>query len=66
MIHHSDIHKIFIWQGRGATTSNYKHHLLVEQKLLHFVNVFHQYVMDQVNNNSFFLEPCLEVNHLQN
>ncbi|KAG6484442.1 hypothetical protein ZIOFF_052958 [Zingiber officinale] len=38
----------WMWKGRGATTSNYKHHLLVEQKLLHFVNAFHQYVMDQV------------------
>ena len=35
-------------QGRGTVTNNRKHHWLVEQKLLHFVDAFHQYVMDRV------------------
>lgn len=36
------------FQGRGAVTNSCKHHWLVEQKLLHFVDAFHQYVMDRV------------------
>lgn len=32
-------------------THNQKRQLLVEQKLLHFVDAFHQYVMDRVNQN---------------
>jgi hypothetical protein len=28
---------------------NFKQHLIVEQKLLHFVDAFHQYVMDRVS-----------------
>uniref|UniRef100_A0A0R0K7D8 Gamma-tubulin complex component n=2 Tax=Glycine subgen. Soja TaxID=1462606 RepID=A0A0R0K7D8_SOYBN len=34
-------------QGKGSATNNRKHHWLVEQKLLHFVDAFHQYVMDR-------------------
>ncbi|KAL5725403.1 hypothetical protein ACHQM5_008550 [Ranunculus cassubicifolius] len=46
-----------MWKGRGTSTSNHKHHWLVEQKLLHFVDAFHQYVMDRVFHNSW-LELC--------
>ncbi|KAG2663791.1 hypothetical protein I3760_16G049400 [Carya illinoinensis] len=35
-------------QSRGTAESNRKRHWLVEQKLLHFVDAFHQYVMDRV------------------
>jgi hypothetical protein len=35
-------------QGRGTVANSRKHHWLVEQKLLHFVDAFHQYVMDRV------------------
>ena len=37
-----------LFQGRGNATNSRKHHWLVEQKLLHFVDAFHQYVMDRV------------------
>ncbi|KAH1252432.1 Spindle pole body component 97 [Glycine max] len=38
----------WMWKGKGSATNNRKHHWLVEQKLLHFVDAFHQYVMDRV------------------
>ncbi|KAK2992321.1 hypothetical protein RJ640_020314, partial [Escallonia rubra] len=38
----------WMWKDRGTATVNRKHHWLVEQKLLHFVDAFHQYVMDRV------------------
>ncbi|XP_043689924.1 gamma-tubulin complex component 5-like isoform X2 [Telopea speciosissima] len=38
----------WMWKGRSTATVNHKHHWLVEQKLLHFVDAFHQYVMDRV------------------
>ncbi|KAK9911034.1 hypothetical protein M0R45_034960 [Rubus argutus] len=41
------------YQGRGCPANNYKHHWLVEQKLLHFVDAFHQYVMDRVYHNAW-------------
>ncbi|KAJ0982388.1 hypothetical protein J5N97_010643 [Dioscorea zingiberensis] len=47
----------WMWKGRGGITHNYKHHLLVEQKLLHFVDAFHQYVMDRVFHSSW-IELC--------
>lgn len=47
----------WMWKERGTSTSNHKHHWLVEQKLLHFVDAFHQYVMDRVFHNSW-LELC--------
>ncbi|KAF5203567.1 Gamma-tubulin complex component [Thalictrum thalictroides] len=47
----------WMWKGRGTSTSNRKRHWLVEQKLLHFVDAFHQYVMDRVFHNSW-LELC--------
>ncbi|KAL5189678.1 Gamma-tubulin complex component 5 [Glycine soja] len=37
----------WMWKGKGSATNNRKHHWLVEQKLLHFVDAFHQYVMDR-------------------
>uniref|UniRef100_A0A5B6YPJ1 Gamma-tubulin complex component n=1 Tax=Davidia involucrata TaxID=16924 RepID=A0A5B6YPJ1_DAVIN len=40
-------------KGRGAATVNRKHHWLVEQKLLHFVDAFHQYVMDRVYHSAW-------------
>ncbi|XP_059453024.1 uncharacterized protein LOC132183672 isoform X2 [Corylus avellana] len=46
-----------MWKGRGTVTNNRKHHWLVEQKLLHFVDAFHQYVMDRVYHSAW-LELC--------
>uniref|UniRef100_A0A1D1XQE2 Gamma-tubulin complex component n=1 Tax=Anthurium amnicola TaxID=1678845 RepID=A0A1D1XQE2_9ARAE len=47
----------WMWKRRGAMTLNHKHHLLVEQKLLHFVDAFHQYVMDRVFHSAW-IELC--------
>ncbi|XP_058069305.1 uncharacterized protein LOC131218651 isoform X2 [Magnolia sinica] len=47
----------WMWKGGGTTRINHKHHLLVEQKLLHFVDAFHQYVMDRVFHSAW-LELC--------
>ncbi|OVA18128.1 Spc97/Spc98 [Macleaya cordata] len=47
----------WMWKGRGTSTVNRKHHWLVEQKLLHFVDAFHQYVMDRVFHSAW-LELC--------
>uniref|UniRef100_A0A0E0BUZ6 Gamma-tubulin complex component n=1 Tax=Oryza glumipatula TaxID=40148 RepID=A0A0E0BUZ6_9ORYZ len=41
------------WKGGGSTTHNFKQHLIVEQKLLHFVDAFHQYVMDRVYHSAW-------------
>ncbi|GAB4846291.1 hypothetical protein Ancab_025292 [Ancistrocladus abbreviatus] len=43
----------WMWKGRGAVTVNSKHHWLVEQKLQHFVDAFHQYVMDRVYHSAW-------------
>ncbi|XP_058786231.1 uncharacterized protein LOC131660886 isoform X1 [Vicia villosa] len=43
----------WMWKGRGSTTNNRKRHWLVEQKLLHFVDAFHQYVMDRVYHSAW-------------
>ncbi|KAJ1397426.1 Gamma-tubulin complex component protein [Sesbania bispinosa] len=43
----------WMWKGRGSATNNRKHHWLVEQKLLHFVDAFHQYVMDRVYHSAW-------------
>ncbi|KAL5984897.1 hypothetical protein ACLOJK_038733 [Asimina triloba] len=43
--------------GGGTSRINHKHHLLVEQKLLHFVDAFHQYVMDRVFHTAW-VELC--------
>ncbi|KAE9609391.1 hypothetical protein Lal_00020252 [Lupinus albus] len=47
----------WMWKGRGSASNNKKHHWLVEQKLLHFVDAFHQYVMDRVYHSAW-LELC--------
>ncbi|KAL5558187.1 hypothetical protein UlMin_034398 [Ulmus minor] len=44
----------WMWKGRGTAKNHYyKHHWLVEQKLLHFVDAFHQYVMDRVYHSAW-------------
>nr|CAD1841758.1 unnamed protein product [Ananas comosus var. bracteatus] len=43
----------WMWKGKGNTAQNYKHHLLLAQKLLHFVDAFHQYVMDRVFHSAW-------------
>ncbi|GFP97518.1 gamma-tubulin complex component 5 [Phtheirospermum japonicum] len=37
----------WMWKDRGTATTKHKRHYLLEQKLLHFVDAFHQYVMDR-------------------
>lgn len=41
------------FQDRGTATVNLKRHWLLEQKLLHFVDAFHQYVMDRVYHSAW-------------
>lgn len=48
--------RMWMWKGRKSM-QNHKHHLLVEQKLLHFVDAFHQYVMDRVFHSAW-IELC--------
>ncbi|KAJ7557444.1 hypothetical protein O6H91_05G127000 [Diphasiastrum complanatum] len=36
------------WKNGGGDTANHKQQLLLQQKLMHFVNTLHQYVMDRV------------------
>ncbi|KAB2627171.1 gamma-tubulin complex component 5-like [Pyrus ussuriensis x Pyrus communis] len=48
-----DIARRWMWKGRGSAANNHKCHWLVEQKLLHFVDAFHQYVMDRVYHNAW-------------
>lgn len=43
----------WMWKERGTITLNRKHRWLVEQKLLHFVDAFHQYVMDRVYHSAW-------------
>ncbi|KAK3425469.1 gamma-tubulin complex component 5 [Eucalyptus grandis] len=43
----------WMWKGKGIATYSRKHHWLVEQKLLHFVDAFHQYVMDRVYHSAW-------------
>ncbi|KAJ4844658.1 hypothetical protein Tsubulata_024215 [Turnera subulata] len=43
----------WMWKGRGKVTNTLKRHWLVEQKLLHFVDAFHQYVMDRVYHSAW-------------
>lgn len=47
----------WMWKGRSSAKYNYKHHQLVQQKLLHFVDAFHQYVMDRVYHSAW-IELC--------
>jgi gamma-tubulin complex component 5 len=42
----------WMWKGKGSATKIRKHHWLLEQKLLNFVDAFHQYVMDRVLSNA--------------
>lgn len=43
----------WMWKDKGTVRNNRKHHWLVEQKLLHFVDAFHQYVMDRVYHSAW-------------
>uniref|UniRef100_A0A453JS19 Gamma-tubulin complex component n=1 Tax=Aegilops tauschii subsp. strangulata TaxID=200361 RepID=A0A453JS19_AEGTS len=43
----------WMWKGRCSTAHNFKQHLIVGQKLLHFVDAFHQYVMDRVYHSAW-------------
>ncbi|CAK9317190.1 unnamed protein product [Citrullus colocynthis] len=43
----------WMWKGKGTVANNCKRHWLVEQKLLHFVDAFHQYVMDRVYHSAW-------------
>lgn len=40
-------------EGKAVVTVSSKRHWLVEQKLLHFVDAFHQYVMDRVYHSAW-------------
>ncbi|KAL6548858.1 hypothetical protein OROHE_008703 [Orobanche hederae] len=50
----------WMWKDRGNATTKHKRHWLLEQKLLHFVDAFHQYVMDRVYHNAW-RELCEDV-----
>uniref|UniRef100_A0A7N0V8N9 Gamma-tubulin complex component n=1 Tax=Kalanchoe fedtschenkoi TaxID=63787 RepID=A0A7N0V8N9_KALFE len=43
----------WMWKDRGLLTVHRKRHWLLEQKLLHFVDAFHQYVMDRVYHSAW-------------
>lgn len=43
----------WMWKDRGTATRKHKRHWLLEHKLLHFVDAFHQYVMDRVYHNAW-------------
>ncbi|KAJ8541065.1 hypothetical protein K7X08_001881 [Anisodus acutangulus] len=43
----------WMWKDRSSAPINRKHHWLLEQKLLHFVEAFHQYVMDRVYHSAW-------------
>ncbi|PPR89839.1 hypothetical protein GOBAR_AA30844 [Gossypium barbadense] len=43
----------WMWKDKGTVRNSRKHHWLVEQKLLHFVDAFHQYVMDRVYHSAW-------------
>ncbi|KAL3840367.1 hypothetical protein ACJIZ3_024958 [Penstemon smallii] len=43
----------WMWKDKGTATTRHKRHWLLEQKLLHFVDAFHQYVMDRVYHNAW-------------
>ncbi|KAH9301392.1 hypothetical protein KI387_012975, partial [Taxus chinensis] len=49
--------RTWMWKSGSNNMHNNKHHLLLQQKLLHFVNTFHQYVMDQVLYSAW-IELC--------
>lgn len=58
----------FVFQDRSSASINRKHHWLLEQKLLHFVDAFHHYVMDRVFILSliviFLVEFLLYLGHI--
>ncbi|XP_031495404.1 uncharacterized protein LOC116260984 isoform X2 [Nymphaea colorata] len=43
----------WMWKDRSSSNVSHKHQLLPQQKLLHFVDAFHQYVMDRVLHNAW-------------
>ncbi|KAL8477554.1 hypothetical protein ACS0TY_029737 [Phlomoides rotata] len=43
----------WMWKDRDTATRKHKRHWLLQQKLLHFVDAFHQYVMDRVYHNAW-------------
>lgn len=43
----------WMWKDRGIASTKQKRRWLLEQKLLHFVDAFHQYVMDRVYHNAW-------------
>ncbi|KAG2252634.1 hypothetical protein Bca52824_082770 [Brassica carinata] len=43
----------WMWKGKGSAAKIRKHHWLLEQKLLNFLDVFHQYVMDRVYHTAW-------------
>ncbi|XP_055833177.1 uncharacterized protein LOC129902142 isoform X1 [Solanum dulcamara] len=43
----------WMWKDRSSAPINRKHHWLLEQKLLHFVDAFHHYVMDRVYHSAW-------------
>ncbi|OWM80759.1 hypothetical protein CDL15_Pgr006789 [Punica granatum] len=43
----------WMWKGKRTASYRRKNHWLVEQKLLHFVDAFHQYVMDRVYHSAW-------------
>ncbi|GJM95261.1 hypothetical protein PR202_ga11973 [Eleusine coracana subsp. coracana] len=43
----------WMWKDKGRIGHNFKQQLIVEQKLLHFVDAFHQYVMDRVYHSAW-------------
>lgn len=43
----------WMWKDKGNASTTRKRHWLVEQKLLHFVDAFHQYVMDRVYHSAW-------------
>ncbi|KAJ0256712.1 Gamma-tubulin complex component [Hirschfeldia incana] len=43
----------WMWKGKGSATKIRKNHWLLEQKLLNFVDAFHQYVMDRVYHTAW-------------
>ncbi|XP_057793922.1 uncharacterized protein LOC131010425 [Salvia miltiorrhiza] len=43
----------WMWKDRGTARRKHKRHWLLEHKLLHFVDAFHQYVMDRVYHNAW-------------
>lgn len=47
----------WMWKNGGGDSTNLKQQLLLQQKLMHFVNTLHQYVMDRVLYSAW-LELC--------